>query len=358
MMAKLKLISLRDVKPKPVEWLWEPYIPLGKISIIQGDGGEGKTTLSLALAAAITKGEALLGQCAATLAQVVIHNAEDNLEDTTSRRLKLFGADIDKVHFIDDEDESLTFMDERIEQAIIERGAKLLILDPIQAYFGGVNMNSAGSVRPIMKRLAVIASRHKCAILLVGHLGKKGSRAQYRGLGSIDIFAAARSVLTVGRIPLDEDMRAFVQIKNNLAPIGKSQAFGIDQDGAFCWLGECDATIEDVDGKKREDKFAKARKFIETTLANGPVSSVDVMEMAEIQGISEKTLKRAKSALGVVSIKQQGRWYWQIPIDVEFSEVGQEEGGQQEGHEGSPQEGHVNQAPMASLTLFRGGEVS
>ena len=355
MEKKVKLITLRNVETEAVSWLWEPYIALGKICLCQGDGGDGKTTLTLAIAAAISKGDALPGCTGGAPAHVIVHNSEDGLRDTITPRLKRFGADIDRVHFIDDEDDPLTFVDERLEQAIIEKGAKLLILDPVQAYFGRSNMNAAGSVRPVMKRLGQVAARNNCAIMLVGHLGKKGGKATYRGLGSVDIYAAARSVLTVGRLEMDDNMRAFVQIKNNLAPIGSPQAFGLDDAGTFCWLGECDATIDEFDGKKQPpptDKFAAARRFIESTLAKGPAPAVDMIERAEELGISEKTLKRAKSALGVISVKRNGKWYWEMPIEVEYYEVGQEVG-HQGGHDG----GQTGHAPMASLLLTARNEV-
>jgi hypothetical protein len=116
-----------------------------------------------------------------------------------------FGADNRRVHVINESDNPLTLSDERIERAIVEIGAKLFVLGPLQAYFGGSNMHSASGVRPLMKRLGDVAARTGCAIVLISHLIKKGGAAQYRGLGSIDIYAAARSVLTVGKLPLDGD---------------------------------------------------------------------------------------------------------------------------------------------------------
>jgi hypothetical protein len=223
-----------------------------------------------------------------------------------------------------------------------------VILDPVQAYFGGANMNNANSVRPIMKNLGMVAERNNCAILLVGHLHKKGGQSQYRSLGSIDIFAAARSVLTVGKTNMGDDIRAIVHNKSNLAPPGASQAFGLDPVGGFCWMGEYDITIDELLGgaaKAPKDQLSRACNLIKTTLAYGPVAAAEIMLKAEEQGISEKTLKRAKSALGVISIKRGGQWFWDLPIEVEFTEAGQDDF--QGGQEG--QEGH---APMTSLALL------
>ena len=140
--------------------------------------------------------------------------------------------------------------------------------------------------------------------------------------------------------------------KSNLAPPGPSQAFSLDplaagMSGArFTWLGEYDITLDELIGGKRqpENQLFKARRLIETALVKGAVSSVDIFEMAAEQGISEKTIKRAKSELGVISVKRGGKWYWEMPIDVEYTEVGQDEAGHQEGH-----------TTMPRLTLLLGG---
>ncbi len=165
--------------------------------------------------------------------------------------------------------------------------------------------------------------RTGCAMVIVGHMNKSGGKAQYRGLGSIDIFAAARSVLTFGKIDTGDNMRAFVQIKNNLALRGPAQAFGFETDGSFVWMGEHDVTVEELlsDRKKPESQFIKARRLIESALAKGPALAADVMQAAEEHGISPKTLNRAKEALGVISVKREVRWYWELPIDVTYTEV-------------------------------------
>jgi hypothetical protein len=333
MMTELKLIKMSEIQPEAVDWLWEPYIPYGAITLIQGDGGTGKTTTALAIAAAVTRGDALPNGMRGEPANVIVQNAEDSYTKTIRPRLEQSGADCDRVEFIDEEEKALTFSDERIEQAIIRTNAKLLIIDPVQAYFGNANMNSANGVRPLMKQLGTVAARHSCAVLLVGHLHKKGGQAQYRGLGSVDIFAAARSVLTVGKIPVDENMRGIVHNKSNLSAAGASLAFGLDPVGGFCWLGEYDVTIDElINGvKKPERKFAKARRLIETTLANGPVPAADMEQLADEQGISFKTFKRVKDTLGVISFQNGGRWFWDLPIAAEYEESTKERQNESEG---------------------------
>jgi len=317
---------MSEIQPEPVDWLWEPYIPSGAITLIQGDGSAGKTTVTLAIAAALTRGDALPSGNTLIPSNVIIQNGEDSYAQTIRTRLEQMGADCDRIHIIDEGEKALSLSDERIEEAIVRTNAKLCLLDPVQAYFGRSNMNSANGVRPLMKRLGEVAARHNCAVLLVGHLHKKASKAAYAGLGSIDIFAASRSVLTVGYTNADENIRAIVQNKNNLAPVGKSQSFSIDPLHGFQWLGECDVTVDEVLGKPRkpESQFAKARKFIETILAHGPVLAVEVMERAEVEGISLSTLNRAKEALGAISIKQGDHWYWILPIEAECRDVTQD----------------------------------
>ena len=317
-MDNLKIFSIQDVEAEPVSWLWEPYIPYGKITIIQGDPGDGKTTMALAIAAAVTNGESLSGDIAAIPANVIFQTAEDGLADTIKPRLEQFGADCCRVHIIDEDEKALSLSDMRIEQAIVRTDAKLFILDPLQAYLGGADMHSANGIRPLMKSLSAVAERTGCAVLIIGHLNKKGGKSQYRGLGSIDIYAAARSVLTVGRIGIDDNMRAVVHNKSNLAPPGASFAFGLDPVGGFTYLGEYDVGIDELLGGRKipENQFTKARRLIESALEQGSVPAVEIMQAAEEQGISAKTLNRAKSAMGVLSVKRHEQWFWEKPIIV------------------------------------------
>jgi len=220
-MAELRMFSMQDIKADPVAWLWEPYIPRGKITIVQGDPGDGKTTMTLAIAAAVVNGESLPGGFADIPANVIFQTAEDGLADTIKPRLEQLGADCSRIHVIDESEQPLSLSDERLEQAIVQTHAKLLIIDPIQAYLGGSDMNSARGMRLLMKSLGSVAERTGCTIIIIGHLNKKDGKAQYRGLGSIDIFAAARSVLAIHRT--GDNMRLAVQVKSNLARPGPAR---------------------------------------------------------------------------------------------------------------------------------------
>ena len=319
----LKIFTIEEIEAEPVCWIWKPFIALGKITIVQGNPGVGKSTAVLAIAADMTRGT-IPGESDMTEpAAVIYQTAEDGYADTVKPRLQRLGADCNRIHVIDDSDCPLSLSDERIEAAIFQTDAKLFIADPLQGFCRGADMNSVGGVRPLMARLGAVAERTGCAIVLISHLRKSGGQAAYRGPGSIDIYAAARSVLTVGKLPMDENMRAIVHTKSNLAPLGKAQAFGLDENGYFAWLGDCNATVDEVmnDRPKQESQFAKVRRLLETKLAHGAVPAIDIMQMADDEGISFKTFKRAKDALGIISFKQGGQWYWDLPVEGGYREA-------------------------------------
>ena len=183
------------------------------------------------------------------MSDVQSQTAEDGLADTVKPRLELAKADCERIMVIDETEKSLSMIDERLESAIKQTGARVLILDPIQAYLGGtMDMNRANEARDMTKRLSLLAEKYKCAILLIGHMNKAGgNKAAYRGMGSIDFFAVARSVLLVGRIEGEPDLRAVVQIKNNLAVFGQSKAFRLTETG-FEWIGDYEITADEVLG--------------------------------------------------------------------------------------------------------------
>lgn len=215
--VELKLIHMEEVVSKEVSWLWYPYIPYGKITVIEGDPGEGKTTLVLKLAAMLSKGLPL--PCDDDRPYEPIHiiyqTAEDGIDDTIKPRLEQNGADCSMIRVIDETEKELSMTDERLEQAIVETNAKLIILDPIQAYIGAtVDMHRANEIRPVLKKLGMIAEKYQCAVILIGHMNKaSGSKSTYRGLGSIDIQATARSVLLS---PLIEEYANAVEGKREI----------------------------------------------------------------------------------------------------------------------------------------------
>ena len=300
----VKIIRMSDVKLTPVEWLWKPYLPFGKLSVLQGNPGEGKTYFAMHLAAACTNGKLLPNMERMKPFNVIYQTAEDGLGDTVKPRLIEAGADLDRVLVIDDSEVQLTLSDERIEKAIIENNARLVIIDPIQAYLGAdVDMNRANEVRPIFMRLGQVAQRTGCAILLIGHLNKAaGMQSLQRGLGSIDIAAAVRSVMFIGKLKHDPTMRILTHEKSSLAPPGTSLAFSLGDEGGFRWVGEYDITADEMLSgiePQRETKTQQAKDLICTLLAGGKqVFSEDIDKAALERGIPGRTVRDAKRELG------------------------------------------------------------
>ena len=300
----VKIIRMSDVELTPVDWLWKPYLPFGKLSVLQGNPGEGKTYFAMHLAAACTNGKLMPNMERLEPFNVIYQTAEDGLGDTVKPRLIEAGADLDRVLVIDDSDVQLTLSDERIEKAIIENNARLVIIDPIQAYLGAdVDMNRANEVRPIFMRLGQVAQRTGCAILLIGHLNKAaGMQSLQRGLGSIYIAAAVRSVMFIGKLKHDPTMRILTHEKSSLAPPGVSLAFSLGDEGGFRWVGEYDITADEMLSgiePQRETKTQQAKDLICALLAGGKqVLSEDIDKAALERGIPGRTVRDAKRELG------------------------------------------------------------
>lgn len=323
----LKLINMEQVEVEKIDWLLYPFIPFGKVTIVQGDPGEGKTTMVLQIIAKLTKGEAVLpsGSDESALEEktmvlepvnVIYQTAEDGLGDTIKPRLLSAGADCSRVMVIDDNDQTLTMMDARLEEAIIQTKARLVVLDPIQGFLGtDVDMHRANEIRPLMKRVAVLAEKYHCAIILIGHMNKNSNgKSSYRGLDSIDFQAAARSVLIVGRIKDEPEIRVVCHVKSSLAPEGKSIAFRLDKDTGFEWIGEYDISADDLlSGDNRGQKIHEAKEFLKEILVSGSVAQTKVAEEAESRGIKKKTLWNAKKELEIDSVKIGNQWFWMLP---------------------------------------------
>lgn len=326
------LVRLVDVQARAVSWLWEPFIPLGMLSMISGDPGGGKTFVAMALCAGVTRGKLGDGRIVEP-ANALYLSIENPVAETIRPRFDSLGGDPTRFFAlrgtqveIDGEEYkgSVTLSDiGMLDQAIAESGAKLVVVDPLQSYLGAsVDLHRSNETRPVLDALSKLAEKHGCAILLLRHLAKQsGTKAIHRGLGSIDLTGAARSEMLVGSLPDDENTRAFVHIKSNIGRRGQSLGFAIDDEGRFSWTGNTQLTASDLlagpetpelQGAKRE-----AEEWLRDALSGGSRDAKELTDSAKSVGIAYRTLKRAKSALYVQSHKaaMNGGWVWSLPED-------------------------------------------
>lgn len=297
-----------SVPKKKVEYLWFPYIPAARVTSIEGDPGVGKSWLTYYIASQLSNGHPLPGQPAVfrTPVKVLILNGEDDKSDTIVPRLDTMGANMNNVGFPD----VLHTLDPEgirgLEATMREFGATILFLDPVQYFLGPkMDMNRSNEVRSFMKGLADAAERTKCAVIIVRHLRKAaGASPIHQGLGSADFAAAVRSIIHVRRG--DGDLRFISHIKANNSEEGRDLAYSI-VDGKFQW----DLKFVPHKVSTSPKKITKAKAFLLTTLASGPVSAMEVTQRAADEGISYATLQRAK--LGIVgSNKLEDTWYWAL----------------------------------------------
>ena len=316
--GQLRLYS--SIAETSIDWLWYPYIPFGKITLVQGDPGCGKSTLMMNIISAVSNGSfAPDGRRLKKPMHAIYQCSEDGAGDTIKPRLTAAGADCTKVAFLDEEMDWLTLDDERIRRAIADFNAKLLVIDPVQAYLGDADISNASGMRKKLRQLAIWAGMYDCAIVLIGHLNKKqSSKDLYRSLGSIDLIAAARSVLQIEEVSGEPGIKAVRHVKSSLAPKGRDLFFTIDHDRCIQWI-ERDQSDEMPTSEElgvsivKMSKQAQAAEVLKVLLKDEPMKSSEVQALFKRENISEKTLLLTKKNLGIRSVKRDGVWYWLLP---------------------------------------------
>lgn len=307
------LKSFADIRPEAISWLWEPYVPRRRITILEGDSGIGKTYLACKLAASVSSGEAWPWSASSTKPRrgsAIIMSREDGLADTLRPRLELCGADLRRVHTLTGWKNSasagaVTLKDvDVLEAAFKTIGPALVVIDPLQGFIGAdVHMGSANKTRPVLAALGDLAEKHETAVLIVRHLTKSQSRTpSYQGLGGVDFSAAVRSLLLAGRDAKTGE-HAVVHVKSSAGPQGPSLGYKIDGAG-LTWTGISELTARQLlarDTKNDETPRETAKQFLRAFLAGGPRASREVQAAARNAGIADRTLERAQEELGVVA---------------------------------------------------------
>lgn len=320
------VVRISDIVRRDIQWLIRPYIPIGKVTMLEGDPDVGKSFITLSLAAAVSLGNPILGSPSTEARNVLLFGVEDDLEDTVKARLSLLGADETRVFVFT---KGFIFFNEngfqRIENEILEKKPALVCFDPLTGFAPPkVDIYRANHTRPIFARLARIAADTGCAILIVRHLRKGASdKAIYRGGGSIDITGACRSVLLAGCDPQDKENRAVIHIKSNLSAKGDPWGYSI-KNGVFEWSGRSNLTASKILGAETNSgneapQLREAKEFLEEMLSTGPLDAECVKGAAQQRGISLTTLQRAKKELGVVALqkrlpgaKEISGWQWSL----------------------------------------------
>jgi|GEM_PF-1140917 len=324
------LTKLATVESEEITWLWEPYIPRKKITILDGDPGVGKTFLALQLAARVSTGDTFLDprKPARDPENVLYMTAEDGLGDTLRPRVDRLKGDPEKIHVLkhkkNNESKEKNFLSLQdtalIAKSLQEVNPGLVIVDPLQGFLGDeVDMYRANEVRPILADIADLVEKFDAAVVMIRHLTKSSKgKSIYRGLGSIDFAAQARSILLAGKDPDNKKQKAMIHIKSNLAETGASQGFQLNENG-FHWTGESDINAQDImepeKSRSEKNKFEQAVEFLKTELAEGPIRSTEIKDTAKEElNISQSTIENAyRDGLNGKAFKDGKHWYWRLP---------------------------------------------
>lgn len=315
-----------EIEITTLDWLWEPYIIKGNLNILVGEGGVGKSYLTTWLLSAISTGRKMpfsnkyfkTGYC-------ILQNSEDDLSATVLPRLIDNEADVSKIGYFNEDKKVLSVQQiSRLEEKLKEIKPEIVILDPIQAYLGNINMNASIEVRNALKPIKMLAEKYNCAIVMLMHLNKNigAGKATNRVMGSYDFIASCRSAMLVEVNPEDREERLFTPIKTNLMKENEksSLVFKINDEGKIEWLRNDENVNPDEilnQSNNAFDKTTLAKEFILGVLSRGNISGNELKELVlKLKSMSERTYNYAMSSLRkeekVISYQQNKKFYWSL----------------------------------------------
>jgi hypothetical protein len=331
-------VRMSDVSPEQVEWLWRERFAIGKLTLLVGDPGQGKSFLTLDIAARISRGASWPDNAwePQLPGDVILLTAEDDLADTIRPRLDALEADVSRIiairgaKFVDEDQERMVNLATDLDsiRAVIQSAndPRAVIIDPVSAYLGKTDSHNNAEVRGVLAPLAELAAETRIAVIAVSHLRKGEGAAMYRTMGSLAFIAAARSAWVVARDEADHSRRLMLPIKSNIAPDVGGLAFGIKPYGpnnapVVCWeAAPVSVAADDAIGHGQRHRGRPASEGMEAAewlrkqLANGPRPAREIIEDAEGYGFTKRTIQKALRDIGGKSEKRgfSKGWLWSL----------------------------------------------
>jgi len=327
------IINVDEVEAKPIRWLWHHVFPIGKVSLLVGDGGAGKSYFANYMASRITTGRDWIdSEKKLTSGAALIITTEDGVADTIKARAVLMGTDQTKLKIIDGIREGMSkniaslIIGKNInliEQAIVKIGnVRLLVFDPITEFIGNIDDHRAAPTRTALAPLAALAEKYDIAILIISHLNKDDAKKLiYRTTGSQSYVNMARAVWAIAEDEDAEDRRFLMPVKQNLSKKPLALAFSITDDQGIVFENEpvkivADEVFGTEDQRFERSQLEEAKIFLLESVSNGAARANVIFKEAYQAGISERTLRRAKDALNIISYRElendKVSWLWKL----------------------------------------------